>query len=187
MDPIKATLSELAIFLVKAHQYQEKYPKERSKITFALIKQSARYEKKRASEAEEINLEIDALRDKFASVDDKDNIIEVKVDVKAGKGEDSSIMRRVYKKEQKIKLDKEIKDIKDKFEEKEVEVKPPYPAEPFFLPIPDSFDFNFIEPFKKFIFNPEITDEEEEKLYLAQKSDVEEQKPTVQSVLNGQK
>jgi hypothetical protein len=182
---LQATLEEIVKFENAVRFYQEKYPKERSKLTFLLIKQIKRYKEKREKFSQEIQMEISSIQVRSASVDKDENIIEEKYDVKQGKGEDNSVLRFKYKKEAKIKMDKEIEDLKKSYESKTISIKPPYALSPYFLEIPENFDFNFLDPFKKFIFNPEIEEDTELKLYLAQKP-VENQKPTVNSVLNGQ-
>ena len=181
---MEATLAELVKFENSARWYKEKYPKERSRLTFALTKQIERYKDKRENLGKSLSLEMDAIRSRHASVDDKENIMEEKFDVKQGKGEDNTIIRMKYKKDAKQKMEEEIDKLTKSYESKTLEIKPPYANEPFFLEVPKNFDFDFIEPFKKFIFNPEMTEEQELELYLAQKP--EEQKPTIAPVLNGQ-
>jgi len=174
-------MEEVTDFIVSADRYQKQYSKERSKMTLSLIKQAKRYSKKREDAVAELQTEINAIRVKHASVDEKENIIEQKFDVKQGKGDDNSILRMAYKKEAQNKMIKEIEELTNAFDKTEIEILPPYANSPFFVPIPDGFDFNYLDAFKKFIFNPEISEEEEERIYLSYKP---EQKPTVQSVLN---
>lgn len=179
---IDATVAELNTFLYQAEAYQKKYPQERSQLTFGLLKQAKRYAKTAEEMRAEFNGEVNAIRTRNASVDKDENLIQAKYDVKQGKGEDNSILQLVYKKEAKIKMEKEIEDFTKTFNAKTVKVKPPYATEPFFVNVPANFDFNFLEVFKKFIFHPQMDEATELELYLAQKP--EKQKPTVQSVLD---
>jgi hypothetical protein len=180
---MEATLEELVRFENFANAYQRMYPKERSTLTFALIKQSKRYKVKREDLGRELNLEMEAVKSRHASVDKDENIIEEKFDVKQGKGDDNTVLRMKYKKEAKVKMDKELEDLQKSYQAKLVTIQPPYALVPFFIVVPKNFDFNFMEPFKKFIFNPEMTEDQELEIYLAQKP---EDRPTVLSVLNGQ-
>ena len=180
---LTATMEELTKFLVDAVRYQKEYKNERSRLTLLLIKQSKRYAKLREEAVEDYQSEVSGVRIKHASVDKDENIIEQKYDVKQGKGEDNTVLRMAYKKDAQEKMNKEIEALTKKFNKKEVEIKPPYGSSPFFLAIPETFDFNYLDSFKKFIFNPEVSEDEEERLYLAQKPE-EKQKPTIQSVLN---
>ncbi len=182
-ETLEATMVELGIFLNSADRYQKRYPKERSKLTLLLIKQAGRYTKKYAEAMGENEDELSSIRVKNASVDDKGNIIEQKFDVKQNRGDDNTVLRMAYKPEAQLKMDKDIREHNKKFNEKKIEIRPPYANEPFFLPIPDGFDFSFLEAFKKFVFNPELTEEDEERAYFVGQ-DQKEQKPTVQSVLN---
>lgn len=178
---IEVTVAELNTFLHQAEAYQKKYPQERSQLTFSLIKQSKRYAKKVEEIRSEFNGEVSAIRTRNASVDKDENLIQAKYDVKQGKGEDNSILQLVYKKEAKIKMEKEIEEFSKTFNEKTVKIKPPYATEPFFLNVPANFDFGFLDVFKKFIFSPKMDEATELELYLAQKP---EKKPTIQSVLD---
>lgn len=180
---LQSRFEELSQFLVDADRYQKEYPRERSKLTLLLIKQSKRYAKKREDAVADFQSDIGAARIKHASVDKDDNVIEHKYDVKQGKGEDNTILRMAYKKEAQEKLNKEIEKMTKDLNDKVISIQPPYSSGPFFLEVPSDFDFKYLDSFKKFIFNPEISEEEEEKIYLAQKP---VQKPAIQSVLNGQ-
>lgn len=189
MEPkgeMTVTLAELVKFENYANAYRVKYPKERSRVTFALIKQLERYKEKREKLGKSLTLELDAIRAKHASVDSSENIIEEKFDVKQGKGEDNSVIRMKYKKDAKKKMEEEIQAITDSYEIKLVEIKPPYASEPYYLEIPKNFDFDFVAPFKKFIFSPEVDEQTELGIYLQQQQDENEQKPTIAPVLNGQ-
>lgn len=184
VNPVAGTLTQLVRFLTDAKRYQDKYPKERTKLTFAIIKQQQRYEKIRTEFSDEINLEINALRYKRASTDDKGNLIENKFDVKAGKGEDSSILRPTYKPEEMVKCDKEIETLKKSYENKPISIIPPYKLSPGYIDIPADFDFEFLESFKGFIFNPNLSEEDEEKIYFALGNNDQAPKPTVLPVVN---
>ena len=91
-------------------------------------------------------------------------------------------MRYSYKPDKLISLDKDIAKLQKDAEDKPIDITPPYKSEPFFVEIPDNFDFKYLEAFKKFIFNPEILEEDELKAFLAQPE--KKQKPSVASVLN---
>jgi hypothetical protein len=179
---MEATLEELVRFENFANAYQRAYPK-RSNLTFSLIKQSKRYKDKREDLGRELSLEMEAIKTRHASVDKDENIMEEKFDVKQGKGDDNTVLRMKYKKDAKVKMEKELEDLQKSYQKKVIAIKPPYAMTPFFLEVPKNFDFNFMEPFKKFIFNPEMTEDQELEIYLAQKP---EDRPTVLSVLNGQ-
>lgn len=183
-EKLTATVQEALVFLSGANGYLEKYPKERSRLTFAIHKQVGRYAKKMQEAQAEHNLEINAIRARHASTDKDGNIIENKFDVKQGKGEDNSVLRMTYKTEEKIKMDKEVEALNKKFMESTIEIKPPYASGEKFLPIPDGFDFAFVEVFKKFIFDPDLTEEDELKAFLAKAEEPIKPKPSVQSVLN---
>lgn len=179
-NTLTTTMEELTQFLVDADRYQKEYSRERSRLTLLLIKQSKRYAKKREDAVAEFQSEIAGVRIKHASVDKDDNIIEQKYDVKQGKGDDSTILRMAYKKDAHEKMTKEIEALSKALNKKEVEIKPPYANSPFFIDIPENFDFKYLDSFKKFIFNPEISEDLEEAIYLAQKPE----KRTIQSVLD---
>jgi len=180
---LKSTNKEVIAFINAAANYQNEYPKERSKLTFSLIKQVKRYHPKIEKITEDLGIEINALRHRAASTDSDGNIIEKPVDFKIGeKGKESTSMRYVYKPEKLVTLDKEIEALKKKVEMAEFEIQPPYKEEPFYVPIPDKFDFKYLEAFKKFIFNPELSEKQEEEIYLNQSE--KEQKPKIHSVLN---
>lgn len=179
---LEVTFEDLERFLNLAMAYKERYPKERSKATYAMTKQATRYATKYKDFAEDLRLESQAIRTKHASVDDKDNLIENKFDIKQGKGEDNSMLRFAYKKEAQGKMEAELSELRKKFNQKTLTIKPPYSGAPFFVEIPAGFDFEFLEGMKKFVFNPEIDEEAELQAYL--KEEVKEQKPTIKSVLN---
>jgi len=181
---LKATLKETVAFVNAANKYQKDYPKDKSKMVFALIKQSQKYEPKVKVIIDELSIDTNALRHRAASVDDKGNIIENPVDFKTGgdKGQESTSLRYSYKPDKLVALDKEIAKLQKDAEDKEMEITPPYKSEPFFVEIPENFDFKYLEVFKKFIFNPEMSEEEELKAFMSQKK--EDEKPSVLSVLN---
>ena len=181
-DKVTATFEELAMFLNAGNEYIKEYKDEKTRLTYALHKQITRYAKKLQEQQAELNLECNSIRAKNAAIDDKGNLIENKFDVKQGKGEDNSILRFTYKPEQKIKCDKEIDALVKEFNKKIIEINPPYANAPFYVDVPEGFDFKYFDMFKKFIFDPAISEEEEEKLFLAKKPI--EKRPTVQSVLN---
>lgn len=183
--PIKATIKETVAFLNASTNYQKDYPKDKSKLVFALIKQFQKYEPKTKVIIDELNLDINALRHRAASVDEHGNVIEKLTDIKIGgdKGQQSTSIRYAYKPEKIVALDKEIAKLQQEVESKEIEITPPYKTEPFFVEIPENFDFKYLEVFKKFIFNPEISEEDELKAFMNQK-DKKEEKISVRSVLN---
>jgi len=183
MEPLKSSIKETIAFINAANQYQVQYPKEKSKLVFCLIKQTQKYEPKTKAIIDELTIDVNALRYRAASVDDKGNLIENPVDFKTGgKGNESTSLRYSYKPEKLVTLDKEIVKINTEAEEKLIEITPPYKSEPFFVEIPEKFDFKYLEVFKKFIFNNEISEEEELRVFLGQAE--KEQKPSIVSALN---
>jgi len=182
---LKSTLKETVAFINAATKYQKDYPKDKSKLTFALIKQSQKYEPKTKVLIDELTMDANALRHRAASVDGEGNVIEKPIDFKTGgdKGQESTSLRYAYKPEKIVSLDKEVSKLQKDAEDKLMEITPPYKAEPFFVEIPDNFDFKYLEVFKKFIFNPEMSEEEELKAFMSQSKE-EEEKPSVLSVLS---
>lgn len=189
-NSVEGNNGDLARFLDAAERYQIAYPKERSKVTFSMLKQIQKYDDKQKKLIAELNLEVTSIRYKHTSVDDKGNMLENKYDVKAGKGEDSSIMRPVFKPENATKMDKEVEAFKEEFYAKPFTIESPYKSEPFYVEVPPNFDFKFLEPFKKFIFNPDLTPEQEEEIFLGQAKDKDQKEnqngQTIKSVVSKQ-
>jgi hypothetical protein len=183
MESQKSQVKDVLSFINAAKAYQLQYPKEKSKLVLCLIKQTQKYEPKVKSIIDDLNIDRNALRHRAASVDDHGNLIEKTIDFKTGdKGNESTSLRYAYKPEKIVSLDKEIAKLEKDVEEKEMEITPPYKSEPFFVEIPEKFDFRYLEVFKKFIFNPEISEEDEFKAFMSQ--DKKEEKLSVKSVLN---
>lgn len=186
---VKATLLETREFLLGAEIYMRINKKERSKLTFALTKQSQKYQKKVEKLMRERNDEEAIIRNKHASTDDKGNVIEEKVDVKDGSkgGVEDTVMRYRYTQKAKKDMTAELAKLDEEYESKEIEVEPPYKNDPKYLEIPEGMEARFYEPFKKFIFNPELSEEEELKAYLSGADDANPrengQSPTIKSVL----
>lgn len=182
-----ATWFELKEFLAASTSYFKGNPEERSKVTFAAIKQSQKYQKKSDRIQKDLNREDSIIRNKYASVDDKGNVIEQKIDFKAGnKDKEESVLRYQYKPENFKKMQEEIDKLAEEYENTLIDIQPPYKSEPFYLDIPENFDFRYVNAFKKFIFNPELSEDEELEAYLSGADDVSKengQSPTIKSVL----
>ena len=169
---INVTLEELVLFRDAVNRYINKYPKERSVLTFGLLKLSAKYEKVQKREAAKATEKIDELTVRLASIKDG-NLIENRFDYSTGE-KDATNIRYSYTPEKKIELDRAVSKINEELKIQPIEI------EPFYVDIPKNFDWSFYPFFKNFVFKP-MSEEEEINAYIT--SPAEEKKPTIESVL----
>ena len=175
----KKTLEQLVNFRNRAAFYRKIKPQERSKVTFALLKMSEKYEKTQIRLSNELQEKVTQLNVQFASLKDG-NLIENRFDFKGMADSENTQIRYAYTAEKKIELEKALSKTTKEYQEKEIEI------EPFFVEIPEDFDFEFYEDFVGFIF-AEISEEEQMERYLkaGAKAQSNGQKPTIEPLLKG--
>ncbi len=150
-----------------AVKYLDKYPKERSSLTYALNKLVIFYRKKvdKGSDLHtdwqnEVNETIEDIRVKHCEKDGAGLLKEKTY----GEGH-SLVIQKVFMPDKEKIANKEIreaaKSIETKWNDKEIEFKK------HIVSLPSTLDINWIELFNDFVLEP-VSDEELEKHYLAQ-------------------
>jgi len=157
------TKKDLVTFLGFAKQYTNRFSKERSKLTYILNKFSDKYKKFNEKYVKELTEKRAELEVKYCLKDKETQAFVEKEVIVQGQ----VIFRKSFTKEAEAELKKEYDAFEEKLGAEEVEF------EPYIVPIPDKIDITWVKEFTGFVFNP-MTEEEEEKWYLAQQEDKKE-------------
>lgn len=172
MEPTSVTLKETITFLSAGAQYLAAYPKERSTLTFALRKQAEKLEGWRTERGKALRSIIDGLEIQHASIHSegeyKGNLIERKFDYKTGKDDsaEETQARYAYTPAKSQELREKIRVENEKAEAETFQLSPPFKGEPFYVALPENFDFRYLSAFRKFVIADSLTEEQELEAYL---------------------
>lgn len=153
----KITTKELVRQLRLGEYYIKCFPKERSKLTYALQKLALKYKKVLENYSKDRAEAMEAAQVEYCSKDKDGNFLETHHEVGG-----QVIFRKRYTKENEARYKAAVDEAYKLIDGATVDF------EPHLVPVPDAIDITWVQELTGFVFK-EMTPEEEEKWYMSQK------------------